>query len=189
MVQRLRMRNLATPSRERLEADRHGKLYDRSVREALENLGGKTDVEPLEALAALRLAAGRVHAAIERWTEGHGLSESRMHFLISLYYAPERRRPLGEVAERLSVVPRTITDIADVLERDGLIRREPDASDRRSIHAVMTSKGTRLVESMRREAVVRQTAVFAGFSKGQMAELRHLCLTLVKQLSDAEGER
>jgi DNA-binding MarR family transcriptional regulator len=188
MMQRLRMRSLAIPAAERLETDRRGRLFDRSARETIGRFEGKVDTESLEALAALRLAATRVHASMERWTEGHGLSESRMHFLMSLYYAPGRRRALGEIAERLSVVPRTITDIADVLERDGLIRREPDATDRRSIHAVMTGKGAKLVESMRREAVARQTAVFAGFSKEQMAELRHLCLTLVKQLAAADGE-
>jgi len=187
-MQRLRMRNLATPAGERLETDRRGRLFDRSVRETIGRFEGKVDTESLEALAALRLAATRIHAAMERWTEGHGLSESRMHFLMALHYAPGRRRALGEIAERLNVVPRTITDIADVLERDGLIRREPDASDRRSIQAVMTHKGEKLIESMRQEAVARQTAVFAGFSKGQMTELRHLCLTLVKQLADAGGE-
>ena len=188
MVQRLRMRGLAIPVTDRLETDRAGRLYDRSAREAIAEFEGKVDTESLEALAALRLAATRVHAAMERWTEGHGLSESRMRFLMSLHHAPDSRRPLGEIAERLGVVPRTITDIADVLERDGLIRREPDATDRRSIHAVMTEKGAKLVQSLRREAVARQTAVFAGFSKGQMAELRHLCLTLVKRLAEADGE-
>lgn len=37
--------------------------------------------------------------------------------------------------------PRTITSMLDSLEQDGLIRREPNTKDRRSINAVVTEKG------------------------------------------------
>ncbi len=37
--------------------------------------------------------------------------------------------------------PRTVTSMLDSLERDGLIRREPNANDRRSINVVVTEKG------------------------------------------------
>lgn len=188
MMQPLRTRNPGAAAGDGIESDRRGRLFDRSAREVIVRLGGKVDAEPLEALAALRLAAGRVHAAMERWAEGHGLSESRLRALFALYYAPGRGCALGELADELHVVPRTITGVADVLERDGLIRRTAAATDRRSVHAVLTEKGAARVESMRRDAVARQAELFAGLTKAQMADLRHLCLLLVRRLDAASGE-
>lgn len=37
--------------------------------------------------------------------------------------------------------PRTVTSMLDSLERDGLIRREPNTKDRRSINVVVTEEG------------------------------------------------
>lgn len=187
MMQRLSVRAPGNHAGERVESDRHGRLYDPVVRESLAKIGDRANVEPLEAIAALRLASGRVHAAIERWTESHGLSESRLRVLMALYYAPDSRLPLGALAEALDVVPRTITDVVDVLERDGLIRRIPAQIDRRSVHAALTPAGRARFESMRRDVVARQTALFGGLDRSQMAELRHLCLLVVQQLQNAKG--
>jgi DNA-binding MarR family transcriptional regulator len=162
-------------------------LFDPAVRARISQFGGRTDVEPLETLAALRLAAGRVHNAMERWTESHGLSESRLRVLMTLDQSPDHRRPLGELAEMLGVVPRTVTDIVDVLERDGLIHRTPAPHDRRSVHAQLTKAGREAVEAIRRDAVAEQTAIFSSFKRPQLAELRHLCLLLVRQLDRTKG--
>jgi DNA-binding MarR family transcriptional regulator len=175
------LRNLTGGSR--LEPDGDGLLFDRSIREGLAQMEGHADVAPLEALAALRLAAKQAHTAMERWTDSHGLSESRLRVLMALYHASDRRRPLGELAEILNVVPRTVTDVIDILERDGLIIRVPDPTDRRSVHAQLTEGGLERVEAIKRDAIDQQTALFAGFSRDEIARLRHLCLLLVQQLN------
>lgn len=186
-MQRLRFRKLPNGTARGIASDPHGRLYDAESRQALSRVGRRAEVEPLEALAALRLAANRVHSAMQRWTEAHGLSESRLRVLMALDSSPDRRRPLGELAELLDVVPRTITGVADVLERDGLIRRTPDADDRRSVHAQLTPRGRERVESLRRDALARQAALFSGFDREETAQLRHLCLRLVQRLSQTEG--
>lgn len=187
-MQPLRLRHLASTAGNGIEPDRRGRLFDPAMREALTQMGGRAGLEPLETLAALRLAANRVHTAMERWTESHGLSESRLRVLMALYFSPDHRRPLGELAELLGVVPRTMTDVVDVLERDRLIRRAPDRKDRRSVHAQLTDAGLKKVETIRRDAVSQQTAIFASFKREQLAELRHLCLLLVKQLAQSQGD-
>jgi DNA-binding MarR family transcriptional regulator len=188
MVRALRVRNLANySSGQAFELDRDGRLFDPSAREAMTRMAGKNPLLALEALAALRLAANRVHTARERWTESHGLSESRLRILTALFYSPEHRRPLGELAEMLGVVPRTMTDVVDVLERDGLIRRAPDPKDRRSVHAQLTRAGLERIETLRRDAVAQEAALFSSFKRGQLAELRHLCLLLVQHLATTKG--
>jgi DNA-binding MarR family transcriptional regulator len=181
------LRHPSAGSSSRVEPDEDGLLYDPAVRAGFAQMGGQADVAPLEALAALRLASKQAHTAMERWTESLGLSESRLRVLMALHYSPERRRPLGELAEILNVVPRTVTDVIDVLERDGLITRVPDPTDRRSVHAQLTPAGRERVEAVKRDAIDKQTAVFAGFNRSELAQLRHLCLLLVQQLNHNHG--
>src|SRR5712692_3324355 len=61
-----------------LTVDASGYLYDPAMRRAVVESGGAASVEVFEALGALRLAAKRIHDAMERFAEGHGLSESRL---------------------------------------------------------------------------------------------------------------
>ena len=95
---------------------------------------------------------------------------------------------LGALAEGMDVTPRTMTDIIDVLERDGLVKRVPDPADRRSVQAVITEAGLERINAMRRDAMTKQAAVAEGFTGDQLVQLRHLCLLLVRNLSsDQEG--
>jgi DNA-binding MarR family transcriptional regulator len=77
--------------------------------------------------------------------------------------------------------------LAGGLERDGLVRRVPDPSDRRSVHAQLTKAGLARIEALRKDAAQRQSAGTGGLKPRQLAELRHLCLLMVKQLDAVEG--
>ena len=164
-----------------LSEDSSGRLYDPAVRAALKRMGGRHN-RPLEAISALRLAAKRLHDATERWTEGHGLTESRLQILTYLYFSPDRQVPLGVLAEAQNVAPRTMTGLIDNLERDGLVRRVPDSTDRRSVRARLTRAGLARLEAMHQDATERQAEGTGGLNSNQLAELRHLCLLLVRHL-------
>jgi DNA-binding MarR family transcriptional regulator len=170
-----------------LETDSSGYLVDPAMRRAVKEMGDDGQVEILEALAALRLAAKQMHDAMESYAESQGLSESRLRVLWSLYTASGRQMPLGALADQINVTPRTMTDIIDVLERDGLVKRVPDPVDRRSIQAVMTEAGVARIKAMRSNALSRQAAIARGFTPEQLVQLRHLCLLLVRNLSDKVG--
>lgn len=168
-----------------LQTDDSGYLRDEAMRRAVLDMGGGGSVEILEALSALRLAAKHIHDSMERFAERQGLSESRLRVLMRLYFSSSRRLPLGALAESLNVTPRTMTDIVDVLERDGLVKRTPDSVDRRSVLAVITVAGVARFDAMRVEAMTVQAAVAHGFTPEQLVQLRHLCLLLVRNLSAA----
>jgi DNA-binding MarR family transcriptional regulator len=170
-----------------LAKDSSGRLYDPAVRAALKRMGGANN-RPLEAVSALRLAAKRVHYAMERWTEGHGLTESRLQILAYLYACPGHQMPLGALAEAQDVAPRTVTGLIDNLERDGLVRRVPDPSDRRSVRARLTKTGLGRMEAMRKDVNERQAQGTGGLNSSQLAELRHLCLLLVRHLDSIAAE-
>jgi DNA-binding MarR family transcriptional regulator len=173
-------------TRGEIEPDESGHLHDAAMRQRVIEMGGGASVEVLEALGALRLAAKQIHDSMERFAERQGLSESRLRVLMRLHHSAGRRLPLGVLAEDLNVTPRTMTDIIDVLERDGLVKRVPDPVDRRSVLAVITVAGLSRINAMRKDAVKAQAAVAAGFTPEQLVQLRHLCLLLVRNLSGGE---
>ncbi len=175
------LRTHAAPTWGDLQADDSGRIYDAAMRRAIKEMDGGP-MEVLEALGALRLAAKQLHDSMEQFADGYGLSESRLRVLTRLYHSPDHRLPLGVIAEGLSVTPRTITDIIDVLERDGLIKRVPDAGDRRSVLAALTEAGVERIRAIRRHATEKQAAVATGFTGEQLVQLRHLCLLLVRNL-------
>lgn len=172
------------PARGEIQVDESGNLHHAAMRRALVEMGGGGSVEVLEALGALRLAAKQIHDSMERFAEAQGLSESRLRVLMRLYHSPNRQLPLGALADELNVTPRTMTDVVDVLERDGLVKRVADSGDRRSVLAVMTGAGVSRIDAVHRDVDVAQAAVARGFTSEQLVQLRHLCLMLVRNLSD-----
>jgi DNA-binding MarR family transcriptional regulator len=170
----------------RLERDARGRFFDRRTREHLlrvplfEQQDGLTAVE---AIRALTLVARNLRYSGERWAERYHLSQVRFELLMLLRHHPEEQLTLGQLASGLDLSPRTVTSLADVLERDGLIRRLPHATDRRAVLARITPEGSARCDAFWAEAFERHFPMFAGFSEEEMAQLRHLCYKLLGNLS------
>jgi len=158
-----------------MERDEKGRLYLKRFRELFDPL--HVEISAIEALASLRLAARSLHLLQERWGAMHGLSEGRMGVLFRLFRCGDM--PLGELADDLSMTPRNVTGLVDHLERDGLVTRVPDAEDRRSIRASLTSTGRARIEAIWKEGLDHQSEVVKGMTKDDLAQLRHLSLVLV----------
>ena len=168
----------------KLERDEHGRLFHPGMRAMFDPL--KIDMGPIEALSAVRFAGRSVHLLQERWAELHGLSEGRLGVLFRLYRCGDM--PLGDLATDLDSTPRNITGLVDHLEKDGLVERVPDATDRRSIRARLTAAGRERIESIWREGLERQFEIVEGMSKDDLAQLRHLCLLLVENARKELGK-
>jgi DNA-binding MarR family transcriptional regulator len=98
-------------------------------------------------LAVMRIMRPRVDSVMS----AHGLSLARGKVL-SVIQRDSPCRP-GAIAAQLGQSPRTLTDAVDALERDGLVARQPDPSDRRAQLLVLTEAGVaalRTVEAPRR---------------------------------------
>src|SRR2546423_10235122 len=181
------LRAHSTPTWGDLQPDSSGFLHDAAMRRSLSQMEGRGSVEVLETLGALRLAAKQIHDAMERFAEAQGLSESRLRVLMRLYHSPSRQLPLGVLAEVLNVTPRTMTDIVDVLERDGMVKRVPDPVDRRSILAAITDSGLARIKAMRKEAVAAQAAVAQGFSTANVVQRRHMCMMMWRNICEEDA--
>ena len=85
-------------------------------------------------------AAHAVEARIESALTPLGLSLAKLNVL-GILVGSNTPLTLGELAQRLACVRSNVTQLVDRLETDGLVRREADPADRRSIRAVVTDAG------------------------------------------------
>jgi len=167
-----------------LGRDDDGRLYMKKFRELFSPL--KRDMTAVEALSALRFAGRSLRLLQERWAERHGLSEGRIGVLFRLKRGGDM--PLGELADDLDSNPRNITGLVDHLERDGLVERVPDPTDRRSVRARLTAEGRALIDRIWEEGMEHQREVVGALSKDDLAQLRHLCLMLVENARKELGK-
>jgi DNA-binding MarR family transcriptional regulator len=159
-----------------LERGDDGKLYDRTFRALMGPLD--VDTAAIEALTALRMAGRSLMLLQERWAEQHHLSSGRLAVMFRLMRCGDTA--LGDLAEGIDSTPRNITGLVDHLERDGLVERIPDTEDRRSVRARLTPKGRETIGRIWKEGMANQHVLAGGMSKEDLAQLRHLCLTLVE---------
>lgn len=85
-------------------------------------------------------AAHAVEARIESSLSPLGLSLAKLTVL-GILVGSNTPLTLGELAQKLACVRSNVTQLVDRLESDGLVRREADPADRRSIRAVITDVG------------------------------------------------
>jgi len=102
-------------------------------------------------------AAHQLEARLEAALAAVGLSLPKVGVLRILADAKEPL-PLSELAEHSHCVRSNMTQLVDRLEADGLVRRVPDAEDRRIRRASLTlagrkacEQGIRIVETHERE--------------------------------------
>lgn len=96
---------------------------------------------PSPLMRMLRCAT-EVENAIERALEPTGLSLAKLRALHHLIRRGEAV-PLGQLAGPLCCGRSNVTQLIDRMESDGLVRREPDPTDRRSVRAAITAAGRR----------------------------------------------
>ena len=88
----------------------------------------------------------RAHSAIVRALEAellaeHDLPLASYDVLVQLSESPDQRLRMTELADRVLLSRSGLTRLADRLEREGLITREPCPSDARGTLAVLTDAG------------------------------------------------
>jgi len=96
----------------------------------------------------------RVHqilmARLNEELEPFGLTFPRYEALMLLYLSRRGSLPLGKIGERLQVHRTSVTNTVDGLEKLGLVRRVPHASDRRAVLAEIAPAGREVAEKATR---------------------------------------
>lgn len=81
---------------------------------------------------------------------------------------------LKDLAERLRIAPRSATEVVDQLEVKGLVRRDPDPTDRRATLVVATPAGQHLFAKISAERRGKSSEYFARLSAEDRAELARI---------------
>lgn len=111
----------------------------------------------------------------------HRLAVTEFDVLITLYNAPDKRLGMSALAERVLLSPAGTTHLVTRLERDGLVRREVDPTDRRKWFTVLTDAGDHALRDARltHNAVLRRT-ILAAVTPAERRTLQRVW----KRLSD-----
>ncbi|WP_034486027.1 MarR family winged helix-turn-helix transcriptional regulator [Actinomadura oligospora] len=118
-------------------------------------------------------AAKRVRRGMADRLAPLGLTPAQGRALRVIGWRDEPPR-MSELAGMLGIVPRSATTIVDALEGDGLVRREPDAENRRATRVVLTEDGRTALARMREAHIRGVEDLFAPLSPEQRETLRDL---------------
>jgi MarR family transcriptional regulator, organic hydroperoxide resistance regulator len=91
---------------------------------------------------------------------------------------------MKELAQRMHVDPSFVTMIADTLEKRGLARREPNASDRRLKNLVLTPEGVELKGTLERGLLAEMP-----WCRGLDASEKASFLSMMRKLNVVLAER
>lgn len=141
-----------------------------------------------EAIGRTAHLLGRfANARLARYELPGDLSAPRMRLLFAVKDAPRIR--MGDLAARLCVTARTITTMVDALEKDEMIVRLPDPTDRRATLLELTPAGRAHLEQMRATLRALSDEIVAPLDAGQQRQLLGLLhrLTMSGPLAEAGG--
>jgi DNA-binding MarR family transcriptional regulator len=121
------------------------------------------DLDPsaVEAFLHLLRTSTDVYEAFSRLMERNNISPGRFTVLMLLFRNTDKPANPADLADRSGVTRATMTGLVDTLERDGLVKREPDPTDRRMMLVGLTAKGREFIEKILPDYYRRVSALMA----------------------------
>jgi DNA-binding MarR family transcriptional regulator len=120
-----------------------------------------------------------LQAGVDDALKPHGLTFARYEALVLLSFSRRGSLPMRLMGERLQLHPTSITNIVDRLELDGLARRLPHPSDRRTTLVQLTEAGLERLAATT-EAVTAANFGFVGLDADELVQLSRM-LTKVRR--------
>lgn len=130
-------------------------------------------------MRAQQIVLGAVDGALRPF----GLTFARYEALVLLTFARRGELPLGKMGDRLMIHPTSVTNIVNRLERDGLVRRVPHPTDRRTTLARVTARGRTL--AARATESVNDTRFGLGvLAQAEIGQLTSVIRSLRREAGD-----
>jgi len=142
------------------------------------------DVSPLQVLSRVSRLSHHLDLARRQAFAAHDLDTWEFDVLAALRRAgePYALSP-GQLGAETLVTSGTMTNRIDRLEQRGLVRREPDPTDRRGVRVVLTDAGRRTVDDAVFDLVAREHEVLEALPADQRDDLASLLRTLIRGFS------
>jgi DNA-binding MarR family transcriptional regulator len=144
------------------------------------------DASPMAVCGAIWRAAERVRLSVGRNLVGEDLDFAGFDVLMTLRRQGEQGGSLtpSELAKDMMLSTSAMTNRLDRLEKRGLIARQADPQDRRSLRIVLTQEGFALIERLVVSHVATEAALISALSPAEQEQLK----ALLAKVAAAEGE-
>jgi DNA-binding MarR family transcriptional regulator len=143
---------------------------------------GADETVGLALVDAARLMRVQFDRALE--SAGFGLTAGEARTLAHVALSPAMRQTT--LAARMNVEPMTLVGFLDRLEGRGLIKREPDPTDRRAKLVRLTPQADPTLGQVQEIIRTVQGAAMQGFQPEEVETLRDLLTRLRKNMSGTE---
>jgi DNA-binding MarR family transcriptional regulator len=118
----------------------------------------------------------------------HGLVHAEYKLLLHLRAeGSDQGLSAGELSRALVMSSGGMTNLLDRLERDELIRRGSDPSDRRSVLITLTPKGRKVIDRAVTTEAAREAGLLEGLSPGERKELNELLRRVMRGFEERLG--
>lgn len=122
-------------------------------------------------------------------SEGHALSknycmtmsQSTVLFLLK----NDGAMNLSEVAGVLGISKSATTQLVDGLEKQGLVVRESDASDRRALVLKVSPKGLKYMQDIKKKSFEKVFTIFEVLDEDELEQLEQITSKLIQTKRDA----
>jgi DNA-binding MarR family transcriptional regulator len=143
------------------------------------------DVAPLQVLSRVTRLARHLDLARRASFAAQSLETWEFDVLAALRRAgaPYSLSP-GQLGTETLVTSGTMTNRIDRLEVRGLVRREPDPSDRRGVRVMLTDSGKRAVDDAMSDFLTREHALLDALDPADRERLAGLLRVLVQEFGD-----
>jgi DNA-binding MarR family transcriptional regulator len=139
--------------------------------------------DAMAAATSIMRAQQMVLAAVDGALRPFGLTFARYEGLVLLLFSRRGALPLGKMGQRLMIHPTSVTNIINRLEQQGLVRRLPHPTDRRTTLAELTDEGRRLAK----RATKAVNAIEFGLGGLEDQDLQQL-MRIIRKLREAVGD-
>ncbi len=140
--------------------------------------GSRAEIRTLDTFIKLTRCTNSVLARLAELGTVGDLTYSQFAVLEALYHLGHMTQ--GEISMKVLKSGSNMTTVIDNLERDGLVRRERDAKDRRVIHVHLTEAGKGKIEAVFPGHVAALVEEFSVLSASEQETLGELCKKLGK---------
>lgn len=150
-----------------------------------------TDKTPLGTLLSVLMSFEVLERYLEVELRQYDATLIRFHIMSTLFTNGGEMTPSG-IAESVFREKNSVTAVLNTLERQGVVRREPSADDRRSVKVVITDKGWKEANRLNPIAQELSREALSCMEKEKVAELvdtmRMLRESLLPKIARASGK-
>ena len=121
-----------------------------------------------------------------RFWDERGLTMAQLRLMYTILQDGDQS--VGDLAEKLSVRPPTVTGLTDRLIKQDLIERVDDPSDRRVVIITLTDEGRRVLGQIEAASRVYLDRIFDKLGEERVEELIPLLEEFTKAAKTVQGE-